>query len=262
MKKLYLILGMVALIGFCFTPAWAEDNEVNEEVFGVNNQVTWLNPWDFESTIDFGPLPWWPEDANMYGYYNFLERWSVVGPAIWAAPIHLPDGARLVNARLYCYDSSLPFNIEFRVLRDRIYPASQRTDLIVGGGPVFTTGQPGRTFIIAPIHKTIDNTNNLYWARVDMAAIAGFEGVNLGDHRHRLIGVKLTWHRQVSTGPGTPTFGDVDTGHNFYDAIEAMAASGITNGCGDGSNYCPDDFVTRGQMAAFLARALGLYWGD
>jgi hypothetical protein len=37
-------------------------------------------------------------------------------------------------------------------------------------------------------------------------------------------------------------------------------ASGITAGCG-GGNYCPDA-PTRRQMAIFLAKALGLHWGD
>jgi len=39
--------------------------------------------------------------------------------------------------------------------------------------------------------------------------------------------------------------------------IEQLAAEGITGGCGNG-NYCPDDSVTRAQMAVFLVRAFGL----
>jgi hypothetical protein len=38
-------------------------------------------------------------------------------------------------------------------------------------------------------------------------------------------------------------------------AINRLATSGITNGCGPGS-FCPSGVVTRGQMAAFLRRAL------
>ena len=42
-------------------------------------------------------------------------------------------------------------------------------------------------------------------------------------------------------------------------AIDAMAAAGITMGCNaDGTLFCPNKPVTRGQMAAFLARALKL----
>jgi poly-gamma-glutamate synthesis protein (capsule biosynthesis protein) len=52
------------------------------------------------------------------------------------------------------------------------------------------------------------------------------------------------------------TFFD-DDGNIHEGAIEAIAALGITRGCGS-DTYCPDEPVTRGQMAAFLARALDL----
>jgi hypothetical protein len=54
--------------------------------------------------------------------------------------------------------------------------------------------------------------------------------------------------------PATGTFADVPVGHLFAAWIEALAAIGITTGCG-GGNYCPDLPVTRGQMAIFLLRA-------
>ena len=46
----------------------------------------------------------------------------------------------------------------------------------------------------------------------------------------------------------------------FEADIEWLAAEGITTGCNPPVNdkYCPDGDVTRGQMAAFLVRALGL----
>lgn len=53
----------------------------------------------------------------------------------------------------------------------------------------------------------------------------------------------------------------VDDNGNIHEGfIEAIAAEGITLGCNPPLNdrYCPDDHVTRGQMAAFLVRALGL----
>ena len=72
-------------------------------------------------------------------------------------------------------------------------------------------------------------------------------------------GVRIFWNRQVSPPPGVATFGDVPTSHPFFQVIEALAASGITAGCG-GGNFCPDATLTRKQMAAFLAKALGLHW--
>jgi hypothetical protein len=41
--------------------------------------------------------------------------------------------------------------------------------------------------------------------------------------------------------------------------VEALAAAGITGGCGPGS-YCPASPVSRGEMAVFLATALGLHF--
>jgi len=60
------------------------------------------------------------------------------------------------------------------------------------------------------------------------------------------------------TGPG-PTF--TDTAGSIYEQdIGKLAAAGITLGCNPPVNdkFCPNVVVTRGQMAAFLVRALGL----
>lgn len=66
--------------------------------------------------------------------------------------------------------------------------------------------------------------------------------------------------------PGTAlaagTFLD-DDGSVHESDIEAVAAAGITRGCNPPANdrFCPGDFVTRGQMAAFLVRGLHLEQG-
>jgi len=71
--------------------------------------------------------------------------------------------------------------------------------------------------------------------------------------------VEVWWHRTVSQPPGTPTFNDVPVSDPAYQFIEALAASGITSGCG-GGNFCPDSPLTRRQMAVFLSKALGLHY--
>jgi hypothetical protein len=70
---------------------------------------------------------------------------------------------------------------------------------------------------------------------------------------------KLYYRLRVSPAPAVATFGDVPTDFLYFRAIEALAASGITSGCG-GGNFCPDQPVTRGEVAKFLANALGLHW--
>ncbi len=52
----------------------------------------------------------------------------------------------------------------------------------------------------------------------------------------------------------TGTFGDVPCPSTFANWIEALAAEGITGGCG-GNNYCPLNPVRRDQMAVFLLKA-------
>ena len=44
----------------------------------------------------------------------------------------------------------------------------------------------------------------------------------------------------------------------FEQSINRVAAAGITLGCNPPTNdrYCPTELVTRGQMAAFIRRAL------
>jgi hypothetical protein len=51
-----------------------------------------------------------------------------------------------------------------------------------------------------------------------------------------------------------------DDGRTFEADINRIAARGITRGCNPPTNdrFCPDNTVTRGQMAAFLVRAWGL----
>jgi hypothetical protein len=62
----------------------------------------------------------------------------------------------------------------------------------------------------------------------------------------------------VAALPPGGTFVD-DDGHAFEGEIEAIAAQGITKGCNPptNTNFCPDDHVTRGEMALFLERAIG-----
>ena len=54
----------------------------------------------------------------------------------------------------------------------------------------------------------------------------------------------------------TDRFGD-DEGSIHENDINALAAAGVTGGCGPG-RYCPNASVTRAEMASFLVRAFGL----
>ena len=56
--------------------------------------------------------------------------------------------------------------------------------------------------------------------------------------------------------PATGMFTDVPVTHAVVEWIEQLAREGITSGCGTNPpRYCPEEAVTRGDMAVFLLRA-------
>jgi hypothetical protein len=64
--------------------------------------------------------------------------------------------------------------------------------------------------------------------------------------------------RELGLSPGSVRqFRDVSSSHTHAGAIGAVAARGITIGCSK-DRFCPNEPVTRGQMATFLQRALDL----
>ena len=80
----------------------------------------------------------------------------------------------------------------------------------------------------------------------------------------RLAGVLLALSTFLTVVAGQPAYAgqgfNDDDGSIHETAIEAVSNAGITAGCNPpfATDYCPDRFVTRGEMAAFLVRGLGL----
>jgi YVTN family beta-propeller protein len=75
--------------------------------------------------------------------------------------------------------------------------------------------------------------------------------------RQAMAAFMLRLSGQSFTAPVTPTFADVDSTNPFYQAVEWMAAQGISTGTPQPSGkplYKPADAVSRQAMALFLAR--------
>ena len=81
-------------------------------------------------------------------------------------------------------------------------------------------------------------------------------GVDAGTLRQQMAVFLLKSKHGICYAPPpcAGVFADVPCPSLFADWIEALAAEGITGGCG-GGNYCPGDTVRRDQMAAFLLKA-------
>ena len=79
-------------------------------------------------------------------------------------------------------------------------------------------------------------------------------------HRRRLgvaLGVAIVVLIAPAIALASHQFGDVPTSASYHDEVESLVNAGITSGCG-GGNYCPNQAVTRGQMAQFMTRGLGI----
>ncbi len=176
---------------------------------------------------------------------------------LWA-PLLLPTGAKLIYLDLYANDTNASANI--RAYVQKIYGESL-SPMAPSYAPIASVSSSGSAgygyFPSSAVSHTVNN-NSRYDANGGKYFIEiAFES----DTGLSTSGVDVWWQRQVAPAPATPTFSDVPTTHIFYQYVEALKASGITTGK-TLTTFAPDEAVTRGQIAAFLSRALGLGYYD
>jgi hypothetical protein len=194
--------------------------------------------WDYQANMYWGPNP------------------SNTGAYAWA-PLFLPSGARIVYLDLYYNDTSASDMTVYlrKTSGENTTPMSPTYSSITS---VSSTGTAGYGYAINAflgISHTVNN-NARYSADggryILEAHFPAFTGLSFS-------GVDVWWYRQISPAPTTATFTDVPTTVSYFQNVEALAASGITAGCG-ATTYCPTAPVTRAQMAIYLSKALGLHW--
>jgi hypothetical protein len=170
-------------------------------------------------------------------------------PDRWWAPFRAPDGAKVEGLNIEACDFSPTGQLVFGLRRTRF---DEGEDILpIGGTGVTMVSGCSYSYVGFDTPITIDNSNYDYWLFV---AWDGDYSASL-----RLTSVLAGYRLQVSPDPGYATFLDVPIGHPLHQFVEALAYSDITAGCG-GGNFCPNSPLTRGQMAVFLAKALGLSW--
>lgn len=172
------------------------------------------------------------------GRVYFVADDGVHGRELWTSD-GTAAGTRMVEDILPGSGSSRPFSLRF-VDGLLVFAAD---DGARGVEPWKSNGTPEGTFAIqdvapgalpsSPLSFTLSGTS-LYFVATD--GTAGFE----------------LWKMPRAA---LSRFADVPPDHPFWGYVEALAASGITAGCG-GGNFCPDTLVNRAQMSVFLGRAI------
>ena len=186
-----------------------------------------------------------------------LRYATSVVPDQFIAPIHVPSGALLTYLELDYYDgTSVGQAWATLAVCDGTTENCQGFAGPCSNGALVCSGDPdanGFSFDYEGLGSygiVIDNAEHRYILTA---------GNSTADGTTAISQVMIGYVRQVSPAPPTATFADVPTSHPFFQFVEALVASGVTSGCGNG-NYCPNAPLTRGQMAVFLAKALGLQW--
>jgi len=188
---------------------------------------------------------------------HYVYRAAAGGAGAFVAHLDLENGVLINSIRFYYRDFSGTANPTF-------FLTKMQTDVDTGAnptaavvvGPITAVGNPGYTSINASVNTTYRNTESGKDNRWILVAFLPFDGTNIA-----FGGARVSWTRQISPAPNTATFSDVPTTHPLFQYIEALAASGITAGCvANPPQFCPDANMTRGQMAVFISRALGLHF--
>jgi hypothetical protein len=228
--------------------------------YGPADQVLTIGAVEFESVDRFDPF------IGSDGYVT-IPSGGAAEPATptvfdYLAPVSLPEGASIQRLCLFANDSNLQNNVGIVLLAAQLPTGGEEPGSKQIGEFVGSASAVGYRRYCADFTETIRSRVDVdadgipdpvtYYVRATLMQSAPMQPLGIG-------GAQITWRRQVSPPPPAPTYGDVPDSHPFRAFIEALAASGVTGGCGNG-NYCPDATLERGQMAVFLSKALGLHW--
>lgn len=193
-----------------------------------------------------------------------LDVYRVNSEGTYVIPLGAPVGSQLYSVELFYWDYDSGRDITLKVRSGR---AVNGEPPIVSTDVILSTSGASYNYRITTVsggeYNLIDivDANRIYWIEVTLPP-------SLSDAELSFGGVAVSYRLQISDAPTTATFADVPTSSQFFQHVEALKASGITTGCGTidpgtgKPNYCPSEYVTRAQMAAFLARALGLHWAN
>jgi hypothetical protein len=220
------------------------------ETWGTSTGSTMIANHEFQGADPFGY-----RITNLDGSTGSWCEGGSSAECLGYAQIEAPAGAILAGLDLWAYDASDQADLHYAVIANCDSPAGQ-INLILESGDL---AESGGDYHFAATYDGPDFDNSQCGYTLRLKFTDG--GVPPQGPAIRIRKARVSWTRQVSSPSGTPTFDDVPASHPFFQFVEALAKSGITGGCNAAPPlYCPDRPLTRGQMAVFLTKALGLQW--
>ncbi len=179
--------------------------------------------------------------SNNYVYPTASGTW-------FGAPLTLPAGASLHGVRFFYYDNSSS-DIRFLIEKYTGVETPATAHLLDG----YSSGTPGYTSKLF----TLDPYETIFYGSSTPDVASYVIWVSLPNSSTMFRSARIFYKLEIPAAPSTATFTDVPTTSPYFQYVEAIRDAGIANGYGDG-RYGPDDYVTRGQMAIFISRAVGM----
>jgi hypothetical protein len=205
-------------------------------------------------------------DSKGYFYRPTKSLNPPAAESLYQTQLSLPQGSQICWMSMYTYDNDTTANRNIRL---------RLKELTGYGEAVSSSSPPVGTYLDEVSSDNLPASHYGYYS-VPIGGLLGCRTINnnvryangaqylleltipeSAETDLMIKAVDIWWKRQISPAPATATFSDVPTTHTFFQYVEALKASGITSGTSP-TTYSPEAYVTRGQMAAFLARALGL----
>lgn len=211
---------------------------------------------DARISSDLDPIP-----ASFEGISaHYIEQW-------WRDPddgLIKPLGG--AESRVYSYPQS-PYSLDHvtPVGEQAQFNLDQGEALLAQGSVMKVLGQTGDGFQIRligfdDIAETVFLNNILWLAETGITKGCSETSFCPTDFVTRgQMAAFLVRALGYTADGGGDLFTD-DDGNLFEGSIDRLATAGVTRGCNPPANdrFCPNQYVTREQMAAFLVRALGL----
>lgn len=208
--------------------------------------------------------------SNGFSQFTYIFPGGVVSGL---APLDLPNGSEITQLCVVAYDDSWHGNASLDLVGweyPRIGTLATTPAQTLATASSGYASMPGMTTSCASLPAPILVKS---FGDLDANGVSGWTGYALrgslgygpGGGVTSLFGsvsfgaAVVVWRRTVSPAPAVARFTDVPTSHPQFRFVEALVASGITGGCSS-DKFCPDASVTRGQIAVFLAVALGLHF--